>query len=572
MWLFLLEDRSVPIKRINSVAELAVDRLRDKTAIVRKQALSLLTSLLDNNPFSADLNVESFISKKIELEESLRLRILFLRERSAPAIELDLISGKNIPKEPSAGVTSSGAERQEEGEGEEGGEEVEDGGEGEDDDDDDFADSDDVKQDADIIALRGQLTYVLSVLEFLGTLSSAVVRMEELGKSSTTTDVVEVMKFLVRSVNFNIKDSRTYLQNIFAQVWHEEEAVRNVCVACFKSAYLTDGGGSAAEYLAPDEVASNLIHVCQMCDCSELASLEQIVGILFEKEEVDKLVITALWGVATKRGSVLTDLRNSSGALNVIAMIAKFVPNVLSSSKVQLVGENCLRHSLEKIANISGARRGSAGGSVGGGQSCRGDMSVSDRQGGKKGNIDEISRHLIIEHMAILRSSCKCLQLCAISTSFSTSSSSPPLGDMQSVMLPCSVYLMDIVMGAFCDNDALITQKWFAVCEEAIMAIFQVHPSPDLILGSVIGPLFGSITGAFAPQNPRESTSTLASSGSKCVCSPSRLSRLLFVLGQSALCVVVYAEKIADLSKKHLEKKAIAMKENKEVEKEVIGR
>ena len=53
----LLEDRSVPVKRITSVVELAVDRLRDKTAAVRRQALCVLTALLENNPFSGDLGV-----------------------------------------------------------------------------------------------------------------------------------------------------------------------------------------------------------------------------------------------------------------------------------------------------------------------------------------------------------------------------------------------------------------------------------------------------------------------------------------------------------------------------------
>jgi hypothetical protein len=49
VWVTLLEDRSVPVKRITSVVELAVDRLRDKTAAVRRQALCVLTALLENH-------------------------------------------------------------------------------------------------------------------------------------------------------------------------------------------------------------------------------------------------------------------------------------------------------------------------------------------------------------------------------------------------------------------------------------------------------------------------------------------------------------------------------------------
>ena len=55
MWVSLLEAKAVPVRRFNAVAELAVDRLKDKVANVRKQALSVLTSALDNNPFSGTI-------------------------------------------------------------------------------------------------------------------------------------------------------------------------------------------------------------------------------------------------------------------------------------------------------------------------------------------------------------------------------------------------------------------------------------------------------------------------------------------------------------------------------------
>jgi hypothetical protein len=52
VWLSLCNDGAIPVRRYGAVAELALDRLKDKTANVRRHAISLLVSLLDNNPFA----------------------------------------------------------------------------------------------------------------------------------------------------------------------------------------------------------------------------------------------------------------------------------------------------------------------------------------------------------------------------------------------------------------------------------------------------------------------------------------------------------------------------------------
>lgn len=56
-WAMLSEAGAIPTRRYGSVAELAFDRLKDKTAIVRKQAAALLAHLMDNNPFAGGKNL-----------------------------------------------------------------------------------------------------------------------------------------------------------------------------------------------------------------------------------------------------------------------------------------------------------------------------------------------------------------------------------------------------------------------------------------------------------------------------------------------------------------------------------
>lgn len=88
-------------------------------------------------------------------------------------------------------------------------------------------------------------------------------------------------------------------------------------------------------------------------------------------------------------------------------------------------------------------------------------------------------------------------------------------------------------------------------------ALFHTHPSPDKVLASIVGPLFASLSGSLSPDPTHQNGGT--NSNQKVFCSAARLSRLLFVLGQGALCTLVYTEKIADLAKKAADKKPTAV-------------
>lgn len=61
--LFSYQSNAVPVRRIGSVAEIAEDRIHDKTALVRKQAVALLTTLMDNNPFDSNLDMDKFVKQ-----------------------------------------------------------------------------------------------------------------------------------------------------------------------------------------------------------------------------------------------------------------------------------------------------------------------------------------------------------------------------------------------------------------------------------------------------------------------------------------------------------------------------
>lgn len=69
-------------------------------------------------------------------------------------------------------------------------------------------------------------------------------------------------------------------------------------------------------------------------------------------------------------------------------------------------------------------------------------------------------------------------------------------------------------------------------CEEAVFALFHIHPSPDQLLTAVI---------VDTHEKLMENSNAMSSSA--------QLSRFLFLLGQAALATLLYVEKIANATK-----------------------
>ena len=89
-WGSLLEQNAVPVRHITAICELAYDRLIDKTAIVRKNAVALLTSILDNNPFGGELELSYYVQLKQKMEVAVLERIDEIRSNNPGQVQAQL--------------------------------------------------------------------------------------------------------------------------------------------------------------------------------------------------------------------------------------------------------------------------------------------------------------------------------------------------------------------------------------------------------------------------------------------------------------------------------------------------
>jgi hypothetical protein len=209
-WSFLLEASAIPVRHINTVCEIAVDRLSDKTAIVRKNAISLLVSLLDNNPFGSDLSIDYFIQMQTAANQSLENRIKDIKSTVGfnhdGSITRNSFDGKNSKN------LSLILEEDDEDVEDDSHEDVKLKEQMKADEYNQFLQSEDVKGDSEILEIKIKLEYLNNALHLTATIGRALNIIQDMLFSKTVSDVIESLQFITRAVNFNINGSTPYLQ------------------------------------------------------------------------------------------------------------------------------------------------------------------------------------------------------------------------------------------------------------------------------------------------------------------------------------------------------------------------
>mmetsp|Transcript_8464 Transcript_8464/g.12624 ORF Transcript_8464/g.12624 Transcript_8464/m.12624 type:complete len:1331 (-) Transcript_8464:69-4061(-) len=429
VWVSLVEHEALPVVRIGSVAEVALDRMSDKTAAVRKGAVALMTALLDFNPFSGSLNIDHYRALKDKLEKRLQDRMQVVSQHSAAESETG--DERDIKPEPSEdNVTETQTESQEVME---------------------------FQDDPEIVALSAELSKCISCLELLQSIDSSVPVIEGMIASRTSSDVIEALRFFSRAVNFGVSGSARCLQSSFSLIWHQEESIQMECLNTFVNVFVTDGGENGGRALAPAEVAHNLVTLCLKCSDSDLTSFEKIVGELFNRKIVSDSagVIQCLWKMAVNahmqrtQGNSVSDSTGPSltlhGPLLVLRMISKYASeDIFGASKIRFLCTSCLEMGVELDTEA-------------------------------------------------MRAAAMCLQCAPSYISCATKPSSSEIQEIQSSLMTACERLLTVLsdrLNRFDTESA--TRGWFAVCEESVYALYHCHPCPDEALSQLITCMYSS--------------------------------------------------------------------------------
>jgi hypothetical protein len=359
VWSRLVEVGALPIKHAGSAAEIALDRLFDKNAGARRNAVCLMTACIDNNPFSGTLDRKLFQLQTTEVEKSYRHRLLELRALYPHHHHHDPSASKAVK-----GVVETMIALEQVVE-------VDDDGDDDDHEDDvpsnipavttasdslmdEFEQTPEVLEDSVVIDCKTKLAYLLSVVRFVTSIEGAVSKIGSMLQSKTNGDVVEALRFFTRAISFQISGALNHFKQAFSLIWHQDVSIKSEMLSAFHNIYLTDGATDHPQFLSSHEIVSNLVRLVRSCDSSQMTSMERIVAELFANGQVGDDVCDTLWRrisevtyssgvVDTKQTYVESQhqqqqpISELGACFSIIAMIAQSAPDSLTTSRVTTV-------------------------------------------------------------------------------------------------------------------------------------------------------------------------------------------------------------------------------------------
>ncbi len=432
-WISLTQSGSIPVDMIHMVTSIAIDRLHDKTVIVRKQALQvrlggsthekalcyvllttvlmqLLTTLLENNPYMGDLDPEPYQRKLSELytyvKENLPADIHEAHEAALLEAKRNQDSDEAIMQLEQATLAAAIAEAHS------------------------MRDSEGLSmQNNDFRSKVEALKFAQSALEFIDQYESASENLHGMLLSANTSDVTEALRFFVKARHFKLPCAITGMKQALTLMWSSEQSIKDEVLKAFVDVFIAVPGTDGTECLPDDQVAYNLLLLADKATISELASIEEAISCLVKEERIPPDVFSILWSATSKGAS-----SSRATAIHVIAMAAHADKSIVDSkSRLKTLLDTALGDYTEDRRDWRVAR-----------------AAAIALQHVERAQVDSsCAKYLVLERIME--------QLCAIAR------------------------------GDWClDADENDTTEWFATAEQAISALFVISPEPEVACADII--------------------------------------------------------------------------------------
>lgn len=436
----LTEKQSLPLDRIMPVTAIAIDRLQDKTVMVRRNAMQLLTTLLENNPFMGMLNPDLYRTKIGELEAYLKTNVPeeFLKARDAALEEArnaalgsdehtdeenfgDDNDTKNVEREvkeierAALVAAIADAEAKQESNEELSPTEIE------------F-----------LTKLRG-LKFATSALSFIEVFENANASFQTMLMSTNPSDVTEALRFFVKAKHFGLPCAVTGMRRALALMWSTDANIQEEVLRAFLEVFAAEPGTEGKQLLPANQIAQNFLDLAGDATLSELASIEEALGRLVRKEIIPPGVFSILWTMASQAEGQLR-----ASAMLVISMAASADPKIVDSAyRLQNLYDAGLGDYTEEHRDWASAR-----------------SAACALQRVARAKVDPSSAKYIMLDLITER-------------------------------------LVAVARGDWCiDGDEEDTNSWFCAAEQTINAIFAISPAPEKVSMEILlghqAAIFGS--------------------------------------------------------------------------------
>ncbi len=499
-WENLAQNRAIPLGHWQVVTSIATGRLEDKSSLVRKQAMRLMSCLMLHNPFGPSLPLDKFVAS-LELHSDMLEQVMStddcedmevleaadgngerehpvaVKQEEVPVGDDDEI-GDDETRAAAAAVVHV---KQEEAEGPVDGQADVEGQQR----------KEDQRQrqqherrpktcaevgwDGTVEELQALVASLELAVDFSKSLTSSMPSLVNLLASSTVSDVQDSIALLLTCKQFEIAGAPEAIRKMLTLIFSREQNVKDKVIEALDQLYLSGWAGNS---FTSEQAAQNLVDLACGATLGELGSLEEVVKCFHAKGLITVVTVHELWEIAEKNSrdihlsdaDVLLALTQLRGAMAILSMAVGVVPSQDSLPAERVRG---LLHIVFDMA--------------------RGDA-------------------LIARHA--------CVALARIGMEdFADQSYDEVRNDVYAafVRVVVSSEIPDIV--------------WYTVAEAALGALYALHPKPEDVSCAIVRTMAGqTFAGRDQEDNPP----------------PSRLaSKVFFVIGEIALRHLVLVEKAA---------------------------
>ena len=252
------------------ITVLAVRSLQDRSSLVRRNSIKLLSKLLMKHPFS------SLHGSQLKLSDW--AEYLTIAETA-----LAKYNGEQSPADSIAGDQE---------------------------DVNDMTDVSRIEEEADhvggentnaIVKSRLMVAYYKDAIEFIETLHKSISLISELLFSRNRNEVLEAMDFLVLCDAYDIEPSKIGIKRMLHLVWvkgmnDEGTSISSHLIDCYKQLFLT-APDNATQKEKATYIARNLVDLTLNASVADLASLEKLLGMTYKENLISENVINVLWAI-----------------------------------------------------------------------------------------------------------------------------------------------------------------------------------------------------------------------------------------------------------------------------------
>ncbi|KAG7928161.1 hypothetical protein KL925_001461 [Ogataea polymorpha] len=165
--------------------------------------------------------------------------------------------------------------------------------------------------------------YYADAVEFIKLIHKATTLCCELLYSRSKNEVIETMGFFVLADAYGIENCQIGIKRMLHLIWmkgsnEDGNMVVDKLVECYKSLYLTAPEKSSMVQRS-SYLASNLIKLTFNSSVADLASLEKLLGELYTKSYIDHHVVQVLWQFFSSDTSTK---RQKRGAIIILGMLS----------------------------------------------------------------------------------------------------------------------------------------------------------------------------------------------------------------------------------------------------------